>query len=220
MKKIVTILFMPVLIIALAIIVLFLMNLNEELDKRNEREQSQQSSPSAPSAPEQKPALAEPISSAKSRILKKPFGIYITPQSSPVQPEKFTGYHTGTDFETTPEEVGVEVPVYAVCTGKVRSQEIVQGYGGVIIQDCTLDSQAVTVLYGHLNTRQAHVLSAGQELRAGEKIAVLAAANSDLSGGERKHLHLGVHKGTSVDLHGYVVDKNELASWLDAQNYL
>src|SRR5579863_6635904 len=44
--------------------------------------------------------LTEPISGGLSRVTKKPFGIYVTPQNSPVQPEKFTGFHTGIDFET------------------------------------------------------------------------------------------------------------------------
>lgn len=50
------------------------------------------------------PRLAWPINSALERVTKKSFGIYVTPQSSPVSPEKFTGYHTGVDFEITPDE--------------------------------------------------------------------------------------------------------------------
>ncbi len=41
-----------------------------------------------------------PIANAKSRITKKTFGLFVSPQNSPVLPEKFTGYHTGVDFET------------------------------------------------------------------------------------------------------------------------
>ncbi len=195
------------------------MNLDKALKKQNQQKPS--GSPTTqPSQPAKKPALSEPISSAKSRITKKPFGIYITPQTSPVQPEKFAGYHTGTDFETTSSEASVDVPIYAACGGKIRLQEIVQGYGGVIVQDCTLDNQPVTVLYGHLNIRQAHVLSVGQEVNARDKIAVLAPENSELSGGERKHLHLGIHKGTTLDFRGYVQNQSELSGWLDAKSYL
>src|SRR5438105_4096773 len=50
------------------------------------------------------PKLTPPIGNSLSRVTKKPFGIYITPQNSPVQPEKFKGYHTGVDFETTADE--------------------------------------------------------------------------------------------------------------------
>lgn len=43
-----------------------------------------------------------PLTDAAARITKKPFGIFITPQNSPVQPERFSGFHTGTDFEILP----------------------------------------------------------------------------------------------------------------------
>lgn len=164
--------------------------------------------------------IAEPITNAKSRITKKPFGIYITPTNSPVQPEKFTGYHTGTDFETTQEEASKDISIYAICSGKIRTKEIVSGYGGVIVQDCTLENQPVTVLYGHLNIRQAQVLGVGAEVKSGERIGSLAPANSELSGGERKHLHLGAHKGTTIDYRGYVQNQSELSGWLDAQKLL
>src|SRR3990167_7147055 len=41
--------------------------------------------------------VSYPISDWLSRITKKKFGQYITPQTSPVQPERFTGYHTAAD---------------------------------------------------------------------------------------------------------------------------
>ncbi|MDO8507840.1 MAG: M23 family metallopeptidase [bacterium] len=166
-----------------------------------------------------KPIFMQPLTDAQSRITKKPFGIYITPQTSPVQPEKFAGYHTGTDFETTSVEAGIDVSVYAVCTGKIRVKEIVQGYGGVIVQDCTIKNQPVTVLYGHINIRQSQV-SLGLEVKASDKVAILAPANSEYSSGERKHLHLGIHKGTAIDYRGYVQNQSELSGWLDAVKYL
>jgi len=43
--------------------------------------------------------LVLPVNQFFARITKKPFGVYITPETSPVQPEKFTGYHTGVDVE-------------------------------------------------------------------------------------------------------------------------
>lgn len=167
-----------------------------------------------------KPVLSQPLTDAKSRITKKPFGIYINPQTSPIQPERFTGYHTGTDFETTSAEASTDVPVYAVCTGKVRVKDMVQGYGGVIVQDCMIENQPVTVLYGHLNIRQAQVVGIGAEIGSGTTIASLAPANSELSGGERKHLHLGIHKGSGIDYRGYVQNQSELSGWFDAGKYL
>src|SRR5690348_16155292 len=76
--------------------------------------QSTNSTP--PPAPK---TLTDPISNAAARVTKKPFGIYVTPQNSPVQPERFTGFHTGTDFETTPTEANSLVPFFAICSGKI-----------------------------------------------------------------------------------------------------
>ncbi|RJO61871.1 M23 family metallopeptidase [candidate division WS5 bacterium] len=161
----------------------------------------------------------EPISNAKTRITKKPFGIYITPQNSPVSGERFTGYHTGTDFEIMPDETDKDVPIYALCTGKIRSKEIISGYGGVILQDCVINEEPVTVLYGHLDIGQAKV-KAGEEIKSGERLAPLAPQGSELSGGERKHLHLGIYKGANIDYRGYVQNENELEAWIDIKNYL
>src|SRR4030042_789723 len=72
------------------------------------------------------------------------------PQNSPVSPEKFKGYHTGSDFEIFPEELGVDVSVKAVCAGKLLLKEYATGYGGVAVQSCALDNNPITVIYGHL----------------------------------------------------------------------
>lgn len=61
--------------------------------------------------------VAFPIADFEGRITKKPFGIYITPQNSPVQPERFSGYHTGDDAEYG--DVAADVPVYAVYDGQI-----------------------------------------------------------------------------------------------------
>jgi len=78
-----------------------------------------------------------PLSDAKNRVTKKHFGQYITPQNSLVQPEKFTGYHTGADFEIKPEELNAKVIVYAICDGPIKIKQFVSGYGGVVVQACT-----------------------------------------------------------------------------------
>ena len=57
--------------------------------------------PPQPNAP--KPAITEPISDALSRVTKKTFGLYVSPGHSTIRPERFTCYHTGVDFETTPD---------------------------------------------------------------------------------------------------------------------
>ena len=46
-----------------------------------------------------KKSLRSPIDDALSRVTKKPYGLKISPQDSPVKPERFNGIHTGADFE-------------------------------------------------------------------------------------------------------------------------
>ncbi|MCL5774898.1 MAG: hypothetical protein M1333_01655, partial [Patescibacteria group bacterium] len=57
--------------------------------------------------------LFPPLDKALERVTKKPFGIKISPQNSPVSPERFSGFHTGVDFETFPDEQDTGVSVYA-----------------------------------------------------------------------------------------------------------
>jgi len=163
--------------------------------------------------------LHEPITNALTRVTKKPFGIYISPKTSPVQPERFMGYHTGVDFETTPAEQNIDVPIFAACDGKLLLKKYATGYGGVAVQSCRLDGTDVTVIYGHL--RLASIApNVGDGLKAGDKIAVLGTGYSTETNGERKHLHFGIHKGTSVSILGYVQTQNALSGWLDAEKYL
>lgn len=163
--------------------------------------------------------LVDPIANAKSRITKKPFGIYITPKISPVQPEKFTGYHTGVDFETLPNEQNIDVLIYAVCAGKLLVKERASGYGGVAVQACELQGQAATIVYGHMRLTSIEA-TVGQPLTAGEQLGVLGTGYSQETDGERKHLHLGIHKGTAVNILGYVQQQSALSQWLNAADYL
>lgn len=159
-----------------------------------------------------------PLANAKERITKKPFGIYITPSNSPISPERFSGYHTGIDYEIFDSEINTEVSVYAICTGRILEKKIVSGYGGVVIQECRLDGQSITVLYGHLDLSKIKQ-GIDESLKKGEKIAVLGDAFSAETGGERKHLHLGVYKGDRVDLRGYVQSESQLEDWIDFAQY-
>ena len=159
--------------------------------------------------------FAEPISNALSRITKKPFGIYITQATSPVQPERFSGYHTGTDFETTPEEANLAVPFYAICDGKIVAKRTATGYGGVFVQSCTINNQSVTIIYGHVSLSSISK-NIGDNLSKGEMIGNLGSSPSETDG-ERKHLHLGIHLGTSISILGYVQIQSDLANWLDWQ---
>lgn len=155
-----------------------------------------------------------PLDRAKERVTKKPFGIFITKTTSPVQPERFSGFHAGTDFEIFPEEAQAEVVVKAICDGKLLLKKTASGYGGVAVQECELDSHPVTVVYGHLKLASL-TQEVGSDLKTGEALGQLGAAFSVETDGERKHLHLGIHKGVGINLLGYVQAKNELIDWVD-----
>lgn len=162
--------------------------------------------------------LTSPLDKSTQRITKKFFGTYITPKNSPVQPEKFTGYHTAVDFEVFASEAKIDVPVVAACTGKVRASQTVSGYGGVLVQDCVVAGQTVTALYGHIRLSSISV-KVGANLKAGTKFAVLGTGFTSETSGERKHLHFGLHKGTAIAWKGYVSAKTALVDWLDPQKY-
>jgi murein DD-endopeptidase MepM/ murein hydrolase activator NlpD len=146
------------------------------------------------------------------RVTKKPFGIRIDPNNSPVSPERFRGYHTGADFETLQGETNVFVP--ALCSGTVLVRKWVSGYGGVVVERCALASETVTLLYGHLRLSSVNV-SVGERLSAGAAIGMLGSAYSEETDGERRHLHLSVHRGGAVELRGYVQSASELDAWID-----
>ena len=163
--------------------------------------------------------LAEPIADALARITKKPFGLKISPKTSPVQPERFSGYHTGTDFETTPEEQKIDVPIFAICEGKLILKKIASGYGGVAVQACVINKQNVTIVYGHLRLTSI-IAKLNQTLKAGEQLAVLGTGFSKETDNERKHLHLSIHKGKTITLLGYVQNQSQLNQWLDVSTFL
>lgn len=161
-----------------------------------------------------KSALHMPLAVGLSRISKKRFGTQVSPGHSPVSPERFTGYHTGVDFETLPEESARDVAVTAACAGKVLHTGWTSGYGGLLLQACTIGGQPATVLYGHL--RQASVgKKTGDALTAGETIGVLGAGFTAETDGERKHLHFAIHRGPGVNVRGYVSKEAQLSGWID-----
>lgn len=170
---------------------------------------SQSQSPAATSSPKRN--LAEPIAEFKQRITKKPFGIYITPATSPVQPERFTGYHTGVDAEY--EDKTADVPVYAIADGKVVLSKTASGYGGVFMIEIQLNGAPHTVLYGHI--RPSSLPKVGQQIKKGEQLAILGTGNSSETDGERKHLHFAILSDDRIDLKGYVQNQSELPRWVD-----
>jgi murein DD-endopeptidase MepM/ murein hydrolase activator NlpD len=178
--------------------------------------------PAAPEATSSAPAAAGfqlPLDRAAERPTKKVFGTYVTPKNSPVQPEQFSGFHTGLDFEILQGEPQGGEPVLAVCSGKLLQAKWVSGYGGVAIQSCTYRGSAVTVLYGHVRLASISA-KVGQDIAAGQQIAVLGKGYTSETDNERTHLHLSIHSGTDVSLRGYVANREGLASWLDPAQVL
>lgn len=161
-----------------------------------------------------KDILVFPIDRPGERVTKKPFGIYITSKNSPIHPEKFSGYHTGTDFETFPEEQNSNVPVYAITSGKIILEKWSGGYGGVLVESAEINGSPVTIVYGHLNLASLNKKT-GDNLNAGEQIGFLGEGYSQQTDGERKHLHLGIYKGSAVSILGYVQNKNDLGQWIE-----
>ncbi len=158
--------------------------------------------------------FVSPLGRGDERVTKKPFGLLIHMATSPIQPERFSGYHTGTDFEIFPEESDIDVIVSAVCTGPLLSKRSVNGYGGVAVQSCEYEGKPVTIIYGHLQLAGIKP-KRGMTLSAGEFIGMLGNGYSVETDGERKHLHLGIHKGATPDIRGYVSDEHDLSRWID-----
>jgi hypothetical protein len=164
-------------------------------------------------------SYSQPINRSAKRVTKKTFGIYVTPENSPVQPERFTGFHSGTDYEIFAGEEQTEVGVLAVCGGPLRQKTTASGYGGVVVQECLLQNEPITVVYGHLDIRSVPA-PVGQYLAPGEKIGCLGTGESAQTDGARKHLHLGMHKGTNSDIRGYVQNESELDAFIDVRSVL
>lgn len=159
------------------------------------------------------------ISRISERVTKKPFGIFITPQDSPVQPERFRGYHTGTDFETFSQEKDSDVPIYAITDGKILLKKSASGYGGVLVESGTYGNSPITIIYGHLSLTSINK-KVGDSLAKGEQIGVLGKGYGPETDGERKHLHLGIHLGKEINILGYVPDKETLKDWIDTMTLL
>ncbi len=153
--------------------------------------------------------LAEPITVFLSRVTKKPFGIFIEPKTSPVQPERFRGYHTGVDVEY--EDASGDVPVNAIADGVVIFADRTTGYGGVAALRHSIGSENVIAIYGHLDPDRLPSLET--RLERGMRIGFLGKGGTDETDGERTHLHFALFKGTQLDLRGYVQNAQELEKW-------
>lgn len=159
--------------------------------------------------------LKYPIEDFETAINKKPFGIYITKETSPVQPERFAGYHTGVDIEIAETE---DTPVYAIADGKIIIKKEADGYGGLLVITHTINKEKITAIYGHLRLSSIEK-EVGDQVKAGEQIALLGEAFSNETDGERKHLHFALLPGESTDIRGYVQSETELKNWLDPEEF-
>lgn len=165
--------------------------------------------------------FSQPMDHATNRPTPLHFGVYVTPDpaTNPIEPpERFTGYHAAVDYEVSEDELETPTQVYAICKGRVIYSGFAEGYGGLIIQRCTLDGEPISVIYGHLSRNG--LLEEGVTVRSGNPIGYLADARSTDSDGNRKHLHLGIHKGKGLDMRGYVQTEEELAEYIDPATVL
>ncbi len=160
-----------------------------------------------------------PLSEISKREIKKTFGTYITPENSPIQPERFKGYHTGVDFEILPQELDKDVPVYAICSGELKLKQFSSGYGGVVVQICQLNERPITVVYGHLRLSSL-INNIGDNLDIGDNIGLLGDDKSSETDYERKHLHISIYNDSEINIRGYVDSEEELLNWIDPCLYI
>ena len=166
-------------------------------------------------------SLSAPLERTLTRAVALQFGMHVTPDAAenPIDPpERFIGYHVGLDYEIFDDELDHDVPVYAICDGEVLRSGFVNGYGGLLIQRCTIGGESVTVLYGHLDEKE--LAKQRTILYAGDPLGLLAPPRSHWSDGNRKHLHLGIHRGKSIDYRGYVQTEEELQDYRDPASVL
>ncbi len=155
-----------------------------------------------------------PLDRSKERVTKKTFWLRISPKNSPVSPEKFSGYHTGVDFEIFEWEEDTDIIIKAICSGPLLMKKWATGYSGVVAQKCELGKESVVVVYGHLKLASVQT-AINTELKAGDQLGVLGKWYSSETDNERKHLHLSIHKWAGINIRGYVSTEWELSQWFD-----
>lgn len=166
-------------------------------------------------------AVHMPLPETQRRATPLYFGLSVTPdpEKNPIDPpERFEGFHAGTDFEVSKDELSADVPVFAICEGEVLFSGTVEGYGGLLVENCMIKGEEVTVLYGHVDPTD--LPKTGAKLSKGESFAILGENRSSETDGNRKHLHLGIHRGHELDILGYVQKEEDLATYMDAEEVL
>jgi murein DD-endopeptidase MepM/ murein hydrolase activator NlpD len=163
--------------------------------------------------------FSSPINNPFKRVIKKPFGLMITPETSPVEGDRFSGTHVGVDFEMLEGELNDDIQVFVICNGSLRIKTFANGYGGVAVQTCLVEGEEVSVIYGHLRLESIKV-AVGDQLVQGQYLGLLGDDHSEETDGVRKHLHLGIRKGVSNDIRGYIKTDDQLTDWYDILEYL
>lgn len=206
-----------VLVVIVVVLIGFLFNNLRSKDGSsiqmvNDTSDQTQAEPSATPTPT-KISFNFPLTQALDRVTKKRFGTYVEPGNSPVSPEKFRGYHTGVDFEILSSEENSDVQITAICDGILAIKRTASGYGGLVAQYCVLSGSDVLVVYGHVRLSSVSQ-KIGDEIKTGDKLAFMGTPGPETDG-ERKHLHLGIHKGKDLNIAGYVQTESALSGWID-----
>lgn len=179
------------------------------------------SNPSPTSSSKPAPTLVYPILNFVSRATENLFGSYF-PSGGSTNPDLtvcptatyYSGYHTAVDIETNASEANSNISIFAIAAGTVREVSTVSGYGGLIVIQYNLGGADYTAYYGHVDLSTAKI-KIGDKVNVGETLASLGSACSAANGNVRKHLHFGLHKGSAIDIRGYVPNKTELDAWVD-----
>jgi hypothetical protein len=134
---------------------------------------------------------------------------------------RFYGYHTAVDLEIFPEEIDTKVPVYAASSGTITHIGTLFGYGGVILEK--IDNENNTFLYGHVKTDNLS-FKVGDHINTENNPVVLTYLGNQFSAEtskERKHLHLGIYKGTDLYFKGHESSLAQLEKrWLNPNTFL
>lgn len=163
-----------------------------------------------------KTEVVAPISDMRNRITKKSYGTYVTLENSPVQPERFTGYHTGIDVEYG--DIKNDVEVRAIAPGTVINSAIASGYGGMLAIRHIIEGIDYLAIYGHLDPNS--LVRAGEIVTQNQKIGILGDGGTGETDGQRKHLHFGLYTKSDTNIKGYVGSKEELKNWADPLSIL
>jgi murein DD-endopeptidase MepM/ murein hydrolase activator NlpD len=134
---------------------------------------------------------------------------------------RFYGFHTAIDLEVFPDEIEKKVPVYAVSSGMITYIGTLSGYGGVILEK--LDDESTTVLYGHVKIKDVP-FQTGDRVGVYQDPVILTYLGDQFSpetSKERKHLHIGIYRGTDLYFTGHERTRAQLdKKWYDPNVFL